>query len=151
VDPCRIDKVIVFRTLNREHLGKILDIELDRVQRRILSTDPERIFGFHYTAAAKDFLLKEGTDPKYGARHLNRAIERHIVFPLSSLISTGQVYSGDTVTVDVSTDERSLVFTKEQIELASEGADGTESSPTAGDLPGRTLSGREFMCTAAAR
>jgi ATP-dependent Clp protease ATP-binding subunit ClpA len=147
----RIDKVVVFRTLSREHLGKILDIELDRVERRILSADPERIFGFHYTPAAKDFLLKEGTDPKYGARHLKRAIERHIVFPLSSLISTGQMYGGDTVTVDVSTDGQTLIFTKEQIEPASGGGDGPESSRTIRDLPSRTLSGREFRWTASAR
>src|SRR5687767_15927748 len=78
----RIDKVVVFRTLNRAQLKEILDIELDRVQRRILSTEPERIFGFHCTAAAKDFLLNEGTDLNYGARQLKRAIERRLVFPL---------------------------------------------------------------------
>lgn len=112
----RIDKVVVFETLSREQLGGILDIELHRVQSRILSSQPDRIFVFHCTPKAEDFLLNEGTDPKYGARHLKRAIERHLVFPLSSLMSTGQVHTGDTVNVDVAIDGRSLIFTKEKHE-----------------------------------
>ncbi len=112
----RIDKVIVFRTLAREHLRKVLDIELERVQTRIVARDPERAFEFHCTDAAKEFLQKEGTDPKYGARPLKRAIERHLVFPLSSLMSTAQVGLGDFVNVDLGTDEHSLVFTKEEKE-----------------------------------
>ena len=73
----RIDKVIVFRTLAREDLRKILEIELERVQMRILARDLERTFEFRCSEAAKEFLLKEGTDSKYGARPLKRAIERH--------------------------------------------------------------------------
>jgi ATP-dependent Clp protease ATP-binding subunit ClpA len=112
----RIDKVIVFRTLSREQLRNILDIELDVVQRRILASEPERIFDFRCTNAAKEFLLAEGTDPKYGARHLKRAIERYLVFPLSSLMATGQVMTGDVVNIDVSADGHRLVFTKEEHE-----------------------------------
>ena len=110
----RIDKVVVFKTLSRAQLDEILDIELDRVQTRILSSEPERVFEFHCTDAAKEFLLDEGTDAKYGARHLKRAIEQYLVFPLSSLISTGQVRTGDNVTVDIGADRRSLMFTKEE-------------------------------------
>jgi ATP-dependent Clp protease ATP-binding subunit ClpA len=119
----RIDKVIVFRTLAREHLRKILDIELARVQGRILARDHERAFEFHCTEAAKRFLLKEGTDPKYGARPLKRAIERQLVFPLSSLMSTGQVGLGDIVIVDVAENGLSLLFTKDQ-QGQSEGGSG---------------------------
>jgi len=110
----RIDKVVVFKTLSRAQLDEILDIELDRVQTRILSSEPERVFEFHCTDAAKELLLDEGTDAKYGARHLKRAIEQYLVFPLSSLISTGQVRTGDNVTVDIGADRRSLMFTKEE-------------------------------------
>jgi ATP-dependent Clp protease ATP-binding subunit ClpB len=110
----RIDKVIVFRTLAREHLRKILDIELRRVQTRIVARDPESVFEFQCMDAAKEFLLKEGTDPKYGARPLKRAIERHLIFPLSSLISTEQVVLGDVVNVDLGSDGHTLVFTKEE-------------------------------------
>ena len=52
----------------------------------------------------KGFLLQEGTDSKYGARHLKRAIERHLVFPLANLVATGQVKLGDFVRVDMNGD-----------------------------------------------
>jgi ATP-dependent Clp protease ATP-binding subunit ClpA len=111
----RIDKVVVFRTLNRNQLQQILNLELDEVQHRILATQQERRFVFECTAAAKDFLLKEGTDPRYGARHLKRSIERHLVFALSGLISTEQIHAGDRISVDVNPAHDGLVFTKEEI------------------------------------
>ncbi|HLH30748.1 MAG TPA: AAA family ATPase [Terriglobia bacterium] len=132
----RIDKVIVFRTLNREHLRSIVDIELGFVQKRILASDPERIFDFVCTNAAKEFLLNAGTDPKYGARHLKRAIERFVVFPLSSLMATGQVMTGDIVNIDVSADGQSLVFTKEQHEPDGPPA---EASPPADVIPSQSF------------
>ena len=60
----------------------------------------------------KEFLLKEGTDPRYGARHLKRAIERHLVFPLANLVATGQVKLGDFVRVDMAS-ETQMIFVKE--------------------------------------
>ncbi|MBI4663466.1 MAG: ATP-dependent Clp protease ATP-binding subunit [Verrucomicrobia bacterium] len=146
----RIDKAVVFRTLSKAQLGEILGIELDRVQSRILQTEPERIFGFHCTPAAKAFLLKEGTDTKYGARHLKRAIERHLVFPLSSLMSTGQVGAGDSVTVDVAEDEQSLIFTKESYDRFS-GGGGSDYSTTGRDPLARVPSSRVFTWRAAGR
>jgi ATP-dependent Clp protease ATP-binding subunit ClpA len=110
----RIDKVVVFRTLNRDQLHRILDLELADVQRRILASQQERFFSFQCTEGAKDFLLKEGTDPRYGARHLKRAIERHLVFPLSGLISTEQVKAGDTIRVEVALEGNALSFVKEE-------------------------------------
>ena len=83
----RLDKVIVFRTLNREHLEKILDIELKNVQERIISSAVGKEFVFNCTPRARHFLLDEGTDSKFGARHLKRSIERHLVFPLSNLLA----------------------------------------------------------------
>ena len=59
-----------------------------------MSPNTQNLFAFRCTPEAKEFLLKEGTDPRYGARHLKRAIERHIVFPLSGLMSTGQIKTG---------------------------------------------------------
>src|SRR5271157_2396360 len=85
----RIDKSVVFKTLRPEHLEKILDIELGMVQQRILMAAGANQFVINTTQPVKDFLLKEGTDPKYGARHLKRAIERNIVFPLANLVATG--------------------------------------------------------------
>jgi ATP-dependent Clp protease ATP-binding subunit ClpA len=108
----RIDKVIVFRPLQRSHLEQILEIELTRVQQRIIASSGEQ-FVFKCTLSARDFLLREGTDAKYGARHLKRAIERHLVFPLSNLIATHQIGLGDLVTVDFDGEVAKLVFYKE--------------------------------------
>ncbi len=110
----RIDKVIVFRSLRREHLEKILDIELARVQERITAAAPGNQFVFKCTRPARDLLLREGTDPKSGARHLKRSIERYLVFPLSNLMATKQVCLGDVITVDAKPDGSKLVFLREE-------------------------------------
>jgi ATP-dependent Clp protease ATP-binding subunit ClpA len=108
----RIDKVVVFRTLRSEHLQQILEIELGMVQQRILMAAAANQFVFNCTPKVKSFLLHEGTDPKYGARHLKRAIERHVVFPLANLVATGQVKLGDFIRIDM-TPEGKLTFIKE--------------------------------------
>ena len=108
----RIDKVVVFKTLRPEHLSQILEIELGMVQQRILLAAGANQFVFNCTQPVKDYLLEEGTDPKYGARHLKRAIERYIVFPLANLVATGQVKLGDFVRIDL-TGESHLTFVKE--------------------------------------
>ena len=108
----RIDKAVVFRTLRSEHLEQILEIELGMVQQRILMAAAANQFVFSCTPKVKSFLLHEGTDPKYGARHLKRAIERHIVFQLANLVATGQVKLGDFIRIDMSTEGR-LTFVKE--------------------------------------
>jgi ATP-dependent Clp protease ATP-binding subunit ClpB len=109
----RIDKAIVFRRLKREDLETILNIELKHVQQRMLSATGGQEFEFQCTDAARDFLLQEGTDSIYGARHLKRAIERHVVFPLANLIATGQVGVGDVVTIDHNSATSKLMFLRE--------------------------------------
>ncbi len=108
----RIDKVVVFKTLRPEHLEQILEIELGMVQQRILQATSNSQFVFSCTANVKKFLLSEGTDPKYGARHLKRAIERYVVFPLANLVATGQVKLGDFIRIDMNPDQK-MTFTKE--------------------------------------
>jgi ATP-dependent Clp protease ATP-binding subunit ClpB len=108
----RIDKSVVFRTLRSEHLQQILEIELGMVQQRVLMASPTNQFVFNLTPKVKSFLLHEGTDPKYGARHLKRAIERNLVFPLANLVATGQIKLGDFIRVDLNA-EGQLVFVKE--------------------------------------
>src|SRR5207237_3697419 len=108
----RIDKVAVFKTLRPEHLEQILEIELGMVQQRILMAAGANQFVFNCTAEAKSFLLKEGTEPKYGARNLKRAIERNIVFPLANLVATSQVKLGDFVRIDLGAEGR-MAFVKE--------------------------------------
>src|SRR5437773_1160168 len=111
----RIDKVVVFRTLNQQHLRQVLDIELNEVQNRIMASQSDKQFIFRCTANTKDFLLREGTDLKYGARHLKRAIERHLVYPLSNLIATGQIGMGDVIKIDLGTSGDKLTFSKERV------------------------------------
>jgi len=108
----RIDKVVVFRSLKEHHLGRILDIELKAVQDRITESAGTK-FIFECTDDAKKFLLNEGIDLKYGARHLKRSIERFLVYPLSNLVATQQVETGDFVTVDFDPDKGVLTFTKQ--------------------------------------
>jgi ATP-dependent Clp protease ATP-binding subunit ClpA len=108
----RIDKIVVFRTLRSEHLTQILEIELGMVQQRILQATGNNQFVFSCTPRVKEFLLKEGTDPKYGARHLKRAIERFVVFPLANLVATGQVKLGDFIRIDMDSTGK-MTFVKE--------------------------------------
>jgi ATP-dependent Clp protease ATP-binding subunit ClpA len=103
----RLDKIVVFRPLCEEDLRQILRLELLRVQERIFAGTP---FLFQLTDAAKDYLLAEGADAKYGARHLKRAIERALVHPMANLITTAQVRSGDLVAVDYDAGEGRLTF-----------------------------------------
>ncbi len=112
----RIDKVVVFRSLKEHHLRRILDIELISVQDRITESAGTK-FVFECTDAAKEFLLHEGIDLKYGARHLKRSIERFLVYPLSNLVATQQVETGDYVLVDFDTERDALIFTKHSGEL----------------------------------
>lgn len=107
----RIDKTVVFKMLRPEHLEQILEIELGMVQQRILQATGNNQFVFTCTPVVKHFLLEEGTDAKYGARHLKRSIEKNIVFPLANLVATGQVKLGDFIRID-RTGTR-LTFTKE--------------------------------------
>jgi ATP-dependent Clp protease ATP-binding subunit ClpB len=108
----RLDKVVVFHPLNHEQLAEVLQIELGQLQQRILETHNGR-FLFRMTDAGRKFLLSEGTDQRYGARHLKRAIERHVVFPLANLLATGQVKAGDMLCIDWDPRVRGLVFWKE--------------------------------------
>src|SRR5438132_261756 len=110
----RIDKVVVFHTLTQEHLRQVLDIELSDVQNRIMASQSDRQFIFRCTAESKEFLLNEGTDLKYGARHLKRAIERHLVYPMSNLIATGQIGLGDVIKIDLAPSAAKLTFSKER-------------------------------------
>jgi len=107
----RIDKVVVFRSLKEHHLRQILDLELQAVQDRIMQSAGTK-FVFQCSETAKDMLMKEGLDYKYGARHLKRAVERFLVYPLSNLVATGQIGLGDLVHVDVDGIKNRLVFSK---------------------------------------
>ena len=107
----RIDKVVVFRSLKEHHLRAILDLELQAVQDRIMVSAGTK-FVFQCSDEAKYMLLLEGIDYKYGARHLKRAIERFLVYPLSNLVATGQIGLGDLVEVGLDKNANKLTFLK---------------------------------------
>jgi ATP-dependent Clp protease ATP-binding subunit ClpA len=143
----RIDKVVVFKTLRDQHLQQILEIELGMVQQRILMAAAASQFVFNCTSEVKGLLLREGSDPKYGARHLKRAIERHLVFPLANLVATGQVKLGDFIRVDLNP-EGSLMFVKEaenaMVPLLMERYGAASTAPPATARTARSVARREF-------
>ena len=108
----RLDKIVVFKPLGDMELRKILDIELRIVQQRILAAGRSP-FMLTCSSDAKDFLLSEGTDMRYGARHLKRVIERHLVQPLSNLIATDQICAGDSIRVDYDNQAGLMAFVKD--------------------------------------
>ncbi len=109
----RLDKVVVFRPLGEPELRKILEIELKMIQQRIFLSAGDRSFVFTISEGAKNHLLIAGTDNKYGARHLKRALERSLVQPLSNLMATDQVHGGDLIRVDFDAVSGGLKFVKE--------------------------------------
>ena len=113
----RLDKVVVFHPLRRQQLEQVLEIELAQVQDRVLETAKGQ-FLFRVTQPGRDFLLQEGTDHRYGARHLKRAIERHVVYPMANLLATEQVHLGDLICVDWDKEQDRLTFVREGENLA---------------------------------
>ena len=108
----RLDRVVVFHPLKRAELDEVLEIELRQVQKRVLDSTT-RPFFFRITNEGREFLLEEGTDQRYGARHLKRAIERNVVYPLSRLLATGQLHQGDLLLIDRQHGEEGLVFLRD--------------------------------------
>jgi len=113
----RLDKLVVFHPLRSDQLEQVLEIELAQVQKRVLETARGQ-FLFRVTKSAKEFLLQEGTDQRYGARHLKRAIERHVVYPLANLLATDQVRFGDLICMDWDRSRNHLTFLREGEDLA---------------------------------
>jgi ATP-dependent Clp protease ATP-binding subunit ClpB len=114
----RMDKVVVFHPLKREELDEVLEIELGNVQKRVLDSTT-RPFLFRITEEGREFLLQEGTDQRYGARHLKRAIERFVVYPIARLMATAQVHQGDVLVIDRHPREESLLFARDTGKLSS--------------------------------
>jgi ATP-dependent Clp protease ATP-binding subunit ClpC len=121
----RVDDVIVFRSLTKPDLGRIIDIELEKVTKRL----KEKSLALVMTDEAKDFLIEKGTSLEYGARPLRRAIEHFLEDPMAEDLLRGTFAGKDTITVKAAgdKDDRKLVFdaTSTQPELV---AAGSESS-----------------------
>jgi len=106
----RIDEIIFFHALGREHLKQIVDIQLRALVKRL----EERKIHVQLTDNAKDFLVQEGYDPTYGARPLKRTIQRQILDPLALHVLEGDFLEGDTVSVDSAPDGE-LTFSKQDM------------------------------------
>lgn len=136
----RLDKIVVFHPLMRQELEAVLDIELGLVQKRVLETATGK-FLFRVTPAGRTFLLQEGTDQRYGARHLKRAIERHVVYPLANLLATQQVRMGDLVRIDWDGVHKELTFARERegaiIHVTESGETGLASAASIPDSLGK--------------
>ena len=109
----RLDATVVFRSLKPEELDDVLNMELEQVQKRVLDASAVP-FLLRLTSEGRDFLLAEGTDQRYGARHLKRAIERYVVSPLARLLASGQVLSGDALVIDRHPGEKGLAFLRDK-------------------------------------
>jgi ATP-dependent Clp protease ATP-binding subunit ClpB len=119
----RIDKMVVFHSLGEAELRQIVDLELVAVEDRIHGATGARGIELAVGNTAKDYLLHEGIDARYGARHLKRAIERLMVHPVSRLIATGQLEGNDRLVVEFDSQLSRLVFMKE-CQITEPKADG---------------------------
>jgi ATP-dependent Clp protease ATP-binding subunit ClpC len=102
----RLDDIIVFRMLEKPELSRIVDLETSKVLKRL---DKKRIT-ITLDDSAREFLIKEGYDPQYGARPMRRAVEKHIEDPLAEALLRGDVKEGDTVKVVAEKDAKTLKF-----------------------------------------
>jgi ATP-dependent Clp protease ATP-binding subunit ClpB len=97
----RLDEIVVFHALEKEHLARIVDIQLERLRARLA----ERAVTLEVTPAARERIAAEGYDPIYGARPLKRVIQRRVQDALALELLSGEAGDGDTIIVDVDGDE----------------------------------------------
>ncbi|HLE52936.1 MAG TPA: AAA family ATPase [Anaerolineales bacterium] len=102
----RIDEIITFSTLSLDEMRQIVDLQMKEVQERL----SERDLSVELTSAARDWLANEGYDPNFGARPLQRALQKYVESPLSVSLLGGEFSAGDTVLVDVDPEGKGLVF-----------------------------------------
>jgi ATP-dependent Clp protease ATP-binding subunit ClpB len=104
----RIDETVIFNRLGKNEIGRIVDIQLVRLARRLA----ERKITLNTTVAAKEFLAERGYDPLYGARPLKRTIQSELENPLARLVIAGKIHEGDVVTADMAESGGGLEFQK---------------------------------------
>jgi ATP-dependent Clp protease ATP-binding subunit ClpB len=109
----RVDEILVFHRLQREHMATIVDIQMERLQKLL----DERQIKLTLDAAAREWLAVEGYEPAYGARPLKRVIQKNVQDPLSELILEGKIKDGDEVTV--SANQTGLIINGEAIKRAA--------------------------------
>ncbi len=109
----RVDEIILFHRLKREHMGHIVDIQMQRLAKLL----EERKIALTLDAKARDWLADKGYDPAYGARPLKRVIQKHVQDPLAELILSGKIKDGETVTI--SANRQGITFNGEVAAVAA--------------------------------
>jgi ATP-dependent Clp protease ATP-binding subunit ClpB len=110
----RLDEILVFHPLGASQLRQVVAVEIERLESRLKRATGSAI-NLRLSDQAVDFLLERGTDSRYGARHLKRALEKYLVFPFSSLIETQQMGSAGTLNVGLDRSKQKLTFCKQAI------------------------------------
>ncbi len=121
----RIDDIIFFRNLEKEHIYKIIDIQAKRLFARVNDLGIK----IDFDKDAKDFLVEKGYDERYGARPLRRALQKYVEDPLAEELLNGRLVNGDTISVSVTEDKKQLLFNKTSAPAKTE-EDSTEETPT---------------------
>ena len=104
----RIDAVITYQPLDHESLATILDQQISELQRHVNTRLGDRYFNIEVPFESRQFLLRKGTSPEYGARELKRTIHRNLTQPLATKVASGQIEPGARVRVELSADKESL-------------------------------------------
>jgi ATP-dependent Clp protease ATP-binding subunit ClpB len=108
----RIDKIFVYDQLTEEQSQRVLNMNLAKVQQRSFFQNPQTRLVYTVTPAARDFILNNGYESEFGGRSVRRTIEHLIVEPVTNLIASEKVSSGDLIEVDVTSDKAQLKFKK---------------------------------------
>jgi len=114
----RLDDIIVFHPLSKDHLRDIVGIMLDELCTRL----DEHMLTVHFEDAAKDFLMEKGFDPTFGARPLRRQIQKYVEDPLVDAMLKQEINKGDTISVSENTEDDCLKFDIIKIEAPTETA-----------------------------
>jgi ATP-dependent Clp protease ATP-binding subunit ClpC len=107
----RIDEIIIFHTLTRENVVSIVDLQMEEIRGRL----GERGLDIELSESAKEWLADEGYDPAFGARPLRRSLQRYVESPLAQKLLEGTFSAGDTIIVDLDSDEKGLVFARKEL------------------------------------
>jgi ATP-dependent Clp protease ATP-binding subunit ClpB len=128
----RLDKIVVFNPLGQAELRSILALELDFLRERLRNATGTTSVGVELSDSVENFLLEEGTDARYGARHLKRTLDRLLVQPLANLIATGQIQAGDFVQVELDPNPLGarLLFFKQRRDPAGRRLATKEAAPS---------------------
>jgi ATP-dependent Clp protease ATP-binding subunit ClpB len=126
----RVDETVIFHSLGREHLRRIVDIQVGLLLKRL----EERKITLQLSERSKDYLAEIGYDPTYGARPLKRAVQRLVFDPLSRGILGGSFREGDTVVADWEKGTEALSFTRKEAGGAPKGKGGGKKKAAGGEV-----------------